>query len=387
MAAADVLPMGPLSRALDVVTKGFGSAEAFLDKRARRCIATKSKWSSEAQSRYFRKPVEEDFEADGSRVLGTGCSGSVVVATQRSTGQECALKSYNKGVLSKSQLTMLKSEIDINVSTDHANITRLLYVYEDDETVNLLLELCAGQDLLHRLGETRVFREHIAKETTHQMLLAVDYLHKQGIVHRDIKLENWLYDSVSDYATLKLSDFGFSKRWDPEEDPWGLSGAAGSDPYMAPEVISGCYTEKCDMWSLGVTVYLLLSGEFPFHGATKSQISGKIMACDYNFPNAKWNHVSGHAKDFIRKLLVLNPAKRMSAAESLQHPWMQQLSDDSWMRQVSAEPLMLSDSFCRQTTSEYKAFMTQPKSKNLPVLLRTARRTRSAAQDCQVVKL
>jgi len=324
-----VLPMGQLSKALNALTKGFGSAEAFLDKRARRCIAKKSKWSRDAQSRYFRKPVEADFEVDSSKVLGTGCSGSVVVATQRSTGHECALKSYNKGVLSKSQLTMLKSEIDIHVSTDHANVVRLLYVYEDNDTVNLLMELCAAKDLLNRLHETKVFCEPIAQETTHQMLLAVDYLHKSGIVHCDIKLENWLYDGVSDDPSLKLTDFGFSKRWDPVEDPWGLCGGAGSEPYMAPEVLSGCYTEKCDMWSLGVTVYLLLSGEFPFHGTTQSQISGKIKSCDYNFPKAKWDHISGHAKDFIRKLLVANPAKRMSAAESLQHPWMQQLATSS----------------------------------------------------------
>lgn len=156
---------------------------------------------------------------------------------------------------------------------------------------------------------------------------------------------------------------------------------------MAPEVISSCYTEKCDMWSLGVTVYLLLSGSFPFNGATQSEIFGKIRSCDYTFPSPQWDHVSQHAKDFLRKLLVSDPAKRMSAQESLQHPWMQQVADAPCSRQLSAEPLMLSDTFRRQTTSEYKAFMTQPKSKNLPVLLRTAMRTRSAAQDCQLVKL
>jgi len=371
-----VLPMGPLADlgrlSLDLVTTIRGSAEAFLDKRARRCIVKNSTLqSSDAQSRYFRKPVKEDFEADWSNVLGTGYSGSVVVASQRTTGLECALKSYNKRVLSKSQLDMLKSEIDINLSIDHPNITRLLYVYEGNDTVDLLMELCAGRELLHRLNETGVFHEPVAMEATHQMLLAVDYLHHQGIVHRDIKLENWLYDSVSDYATLKLTDFGFSRRWDRREE---LHGSCGSTLYMAPEVFSGCYTEKCDMWSLGVVVYLLLCGQFPFHGATESESRGKIMTCEYNFPTDRWDHISAHAKDFIRKLLVSNPAKRMSAAECLQHPWIQQVFNE----QVFDESLM-------QQVFDESWMQTDTASKHLPVLLRTARRTRSAAQDCQAI--
>ena len=126
---------------------------------------------------------------------------------------------------------------------------------------------------------------------------------------------------------------------------------------MAPEVLSGCYTDKCDMWSMGVVVYSLLSGRFPFYGATKQQTVEQIMTCRYQFPSDRWAHISGQAQNFIEKLLVSNPADRMSAAECLRHPWMQDM--------------------CGEPSDMH--LPTIPDS--LPVLLKAAVRTRSAMQD------
>jgi len=173
-----------------------------------------------------------------------------------------------------------------------------------------------GGELFDRVLKLQKFSEGDAAEVTHQMLLAVNYIHSHGIVHRDIKLENFLYDKPNSNH-LKLIDFGFGKVWDPSTK---MCAACGTLSYIAPEVLDGAYTNKCDMWGLGVVVFILLSGYMPFHGNERAQIKN-IRAGKYFVKPEKWKNISEDGLRFVKSLLRVNADSRPSAQEALESPW------------------------------------------------------------------
>jgi calcium-dependent protein kinase len=261
-----------------------------------------------------RKAVEQDFVVAPDRVLGTGCSGSVVVAVDRRSGAERALKTYRKRDLSTRALTFLRNEVTINAKLHHPHVANLSGVYENSDTLSLVMELCPGGEVYTRLKQRGVFSEWEAVHAAHQMLLAIEHLHLHNIVHRDLKLENWLYSEAGDDADLKLIDFGFSTQWDSSTM---MTDDVGTTGYMAPEVLRGRYSDKCDMWSFGVIIFALLSGRMPFQGKSCEETHRRILDCDYSLPT----HVSDSARDFIEQLLIVDVSKRMSATQCLSHPW------------------------------------------------------------------
>jgi calcium-dependent protein kinase len=149
------------------------------------------------------------------------------------------------------------------------------------------------------------------------MLVAVNYIHTKGIVHRDIKLENFLY-AKKDGDILKLIDFGFSKSWDPNSKSMELQ--CGTLSYMAPEVLTHSYTSQCDMWSLGVIVFSLLMGYMPFSGSARHQATC-IEQGKYTLRPEKWEALSEPAQNFLLSLLQVDPQKRLTAQEALEHQW------------------------------------------------------------------
>merc|ERR1719230_1130672 len=149
------------------------------------------------------------------------------------------------------------------------------------------------------------------------VLLALNYIHSHGVVHRDIKLENFLYDKKgSDH--LKLIDFGFSKIWDPNIK---MKVSCGTLSYVAPEVLDQNYTSQCDLWSLGVIAFILLSGYMPFSGAEGEQ-AASILKGSYKLKPHKWNNVSPEALKFVQCLLQVDPERRLTADTALNHPWL-----------------------------------------------------------------
>jgi len=173
-----------------------------------------------------------------------------------------------------------------------------------------------GGELFERVMKLKRFSENDAAHAVSQMLLAVNYIHKRGVVHRDLKLENFLYeDKTSDH--LKLIDFGFSHVWEPNTT---MASSVGTLPYMAPEVLHQKYTSKCDLWSMGVITFILLSGYMPFGGAEAEQIAcikgGKFLK-----KPERWQRISETAQDFVGKLIVVNPNARLSAEQALRHPF------------------------------------------------------------------
>jgi calcium-dependent protein kinase len=312
--------------------------------------------SFDTRSRYSHRPLEDDFILETENILGEGFNGPVLKAHSRVCGKESAVKVLPKKGLLKHQLFNLHEEVNNYLKLDHPHIARLLHVYEDADRVCLVMELCSGRELFDKLMEKQQFSESEAKRAGYQMLLAVAYLHKHNVVHCDLKLENFLYESTSVNANLKLIDFGFSKTWVKKHQS-AMSMGQGTLCYTAPEVLAGCFTEKCDIWSLGVVLFLMLGGHAPFPMDNEKEAHDKIALGEYDFKPEKWQLVSEVAKAFIGQCFCVNPDERMSADECLGHTWMKDRSqsDHSIM---SVTPLLHSLRLYSESTEMKRAALT-----------------------------
>lgn len=258
--------------------------------------------------------LETDFVLD-ERVLGTGMNGPVRLATRKGRAGKYAVKTFSKKSLSRQKREELQSEVRVYLQMDHPHIARLEYVYEEEEELHLVMECMQGGELYDRLHNRKQYTEEDAAGTARQMLLAVSYLHNQSVVHRDLKLENFLYEHA-ETDQLKLIDFGFAKHWDHRQK---MSRACGSIQYVAPEVLSHAYTEKADIWSLGVVTYMLLIGSPPFYGEDED-IMRRIAAGKPQW-SRRFVKQSEMAQSFIVSLMAFDPAERPSAAQAMEIPW------------------------------------------------------------------
>lgn len=267
--------------------------------------------------RYHRHPkkLEDDYKPC-SKVLGSGYNGQVHLAESRTTGAKFAVKGFKLHGVGREKKEELESEAEIFLQMDHPHVCRLVDVYESEEQLDLVMECMSGGELFKRVTDRKRFSEKDAAEAAWQMLLAVNYIHQHGIVHRDIKLENFLYEK-DDSDHLKLIDFGFSKIWAPNTK---MALSCGTLAYVAPEVLGRSYTSKCDLWSLGVTIFIVLFGYMPFTGTEEAQVR-KIKDGRFQKKKDVWSRVSSKAQDFVEKLLVVDPEKRLSAQQALEHAW------------------------------------------------------------------
>lgn len=252
-----------------------------------------------------------------SEIVGTGVNGAVRVAVERGSGRRYAVKTLSLENISAKKAAMLQNEVDIYLKLDHPNIAKLVEVFEDKSKIALIMELCTGRELYERLAQRKRYSETSAARVAEQMLQAVNYCHLHRICHRDLKLENWVYAHEGEHAPLKLIDFGFSRIFNPVIP---MTAMHGTVYYVSPEVMDGCYREKCDIWSLGVICFMLLAGSPPFNGKHDYEILIKIRNADYTF-DASWTHISDAAKNFVASLLQRDPNIRPSAAVALKHPW------------------------------------------------------------------
>jgi len=151
-----------------------------------------------------------------------------------------------------------------------------------------------------------------------QMLSAIAYCHNLNIMHRDLKPENILLEANKQYDQIKLIDFGTAKKFDPSKK---IKEQIGTPYYIAPEILNGQYGKECDLWSLGVITFILLSGIPPFNGSSDAEIMSAIRKGKFNFNHKSFQTVSETAKDFITKLLNLDVTRRLTAQQALQHKW------------------------------------------------------------------
>lgn len=178
-------------------------------------------------------------------------------------------------------------EISIMIEMDHPNIIKLYEVFEDNRYIYLIMEECVGGELfdriIDRINKKKMFTEREAAVMFKQMMSAVCYCHSQKICHRDLKPENLLFLNTSDDSPIKVIDFGLSKLLDKKESK--MTTKVGTAYYVSPEVLAGNYDEKCDVWSSGVILYIMLTGDPPFNGANDNEIYRKIQAKKFSFPS------------------------------------------------------------------------------------------------------
>lgn len=253
-----------------------------------------------------------------NKILGAGAFGQVKKATKKANGEIRACKMIDKLQLNDEERIRLKYEIDILKNLTHPNIVRLYEVYENKSTIYLVTELCDGCELFDEISKREHLSENEAAHVTKQILQAIAYCHSQNIAHRDLKPENVLID-VKNRGTIKVIDFGTSHHYADNSNV--MHQQYGTPYYIAPEVLGGTYNEKCDLWSIGVMLYIMLSGRPPFNGATEDQIIQKVRQGTWQFKGSEWSSISGEAKDLISKLMTRDTAKRLSAVEALAHPW------------------------------------------------------------------
>jgi len=257
--------------------------------------------------------LEDKYEV--GKELGRGGFSIVKKGKNRVTGDEVAIKCINKKNLKKDELQLLTREINIMQKLHHKNIIQLIEIFETQTELFLILELVSGGELFDQIVERGNYSESDAANLIRQVLEGIDYMHKHGVVHRDLKPENLLCASAN---IIKIADFGLSK----DLESGNLSTSCGTPSYVAPEVLlGGQYDNEVDMWSIGVITYVLLCGFTPFYGDNQRQLFERILHAKFDFPSPEWDDVSPMAKDFVKKLLVVNPAERLSAEQAQQHPW------------------------------------------------------------------
>ena len=250
--------------------------------------------------------------------LGRGHFGTVRTAKIRaSCDKKFAVKTIDKE-RAKDPTYASEQEWEILKRIDHPNIIRFYETYEDDKFCHIITDYCTGGDLLDRVISKGSINEQECSLIMEKLFGAVKYLHEHGIMHRDIKPENCLFSDESETAEIKLIDFGLSSKFVPGQK---FHTAVGTMSYVAPEVLKGSYDYRCDYWSLGVMMYVLLSGAPPFGGKSNEEIYSKILKGKLSFEGKEWEKISLKAKDLIQKLLESDPNKRYTAMMALEHPW------------------------------------------------------------------
>ena len=261
--------------------------------------------------------------------LGKGSFGSVYKVKHKITGEIRAMKiiknttvSDNDGLANKKFL----KEILVLKELEHPNIIKIFEYYIDNRYHYIITELLTGGELYESILKFQKFNEKKAAYIMKQILSALNYLHSKGIVHRDIKPENILVQNDNkkaknsiDELHIKLIDFGASNFFKENQI---LTLKVGSPYYIAPEVLNKSYNEKCDIWSAGVVLYVMLTGNFPFVGKTSQKLFDNIKTGKYKDTGKEWEAISKEAKDLIKKMLELDTTKRISASECLKSPFL-----------------------------------------------------------------
>ncbi|CAK6954759.1 LOW QUALITY PROTEIN: serine/threonine-protein kinase 33 [Scomber scombrus] len=261
------------------------------------------------------------------RKLGQGSFGVVYQATHIETNTQWAIKEVCRPEAGSSKVKLLEQELKILRQVNHANIIHLEESYETAKMTYLVTELCDGGELKELLLKKMFFTEDETRHIIRSLADAIVYLHKRDIVHRDLKLENILVKNNldkdgNDKINIKVTDFGLSVMTGGVGMENMMTDACGTLIYMAPEMMSGrCYSQWCDEWSIGIIMYILLSGEPPFMSKTKSTLLEKIMKKELKFTQPIWSAVSDAAKNVLTCLLKVDPAYRMSANQLLENPW------------------------------------------------------------------
>ena len=261
--------------------------------------------------------------------LARGKYGIIKLGINKQTQEKVAIKILCKYNMSVADLEHVKTEIETMKIANHPNIIKLYDVFENEKMIYIIMEYCEGGDLFSYI-EQRNFniKEERTAHIIQQLSTAVYYLHEYGIVHRDLKPENILLRSKGEDSKIKLADFGISKILGPGELCTDLYGTVS---YVAPEILLGKpYNKSVDLWSIGVVMYLLLSGFLPFDDeGSENEIIRQTIEDEVPYTSEVWKHISNEAKDLLKSLLCKEPSKRITIKEVLEHPWVEKFCKKS----------------------------------------------------------
>ncbi|OMJ67933.1 hypothetical protein SteCoe_34771 [Stentor coeruleus] len=271
-------------------------------------------------TRFIRENTHKILEVyNFCSLLGEGTYGKVHLATHIITNQQRAIKVVSKRSIKTTKLRFeFTNEISVLKMLDHPNIIKLHEFFEDDSNYYLVTDYLSGGELLDFMIKNKVLSEQVTAKYIKQALESVAYLHSKNIIHRDIKLENLMLESNEPNALLKLIDFGTSVIRSSFKD---MKNRRGTISYLPPEAFENKYNEKCDIWSIGVIMYILISGKMPFGGRNEEELIRCITRSSLYIKGPEWAKISPTAIDLLKKLIEPNPDLRISAHEALNHPW------------------------------------------------------------------
>ncbi|GLT34999.1 hypothetical protein SLA2020_094840 [Shorea laevis] len=258
---------------------------------------------------------------DIEKELGKGQFGITYLCTEKATGTKYACKSIpRRKLLSRKDKEDVRREIAIlQYLTGQPNIVEFKGEYEDKDGLHLVMELCSGGELFDRIESKGSYSEREAATIFRQVMKVVHVCHFMGVMHRDLKPENFLMVSKDEKSPLKATDFGLSIFI---EEGRVYKEIVGSSYYVAPEVLKRSYGKEMDVWSAGIILYILLSGMPPFWAETEKGIFEAILKDKVDLESRPWPSITEGAKDLIRKMLIREPKKRITAAQVLEHPWL-----------------------------------------------------------------
>jgi len=276
--------------------------------------------------------------------LGKGAYATVYKCTNKESGEISAVKVVDKSKAGPKDIDDVMHEVNMMKTVGfHAHVVQLKESFDTPKHMFLVLDLLSGGMLFDRIVQMKHYSEQSASKLIKNFLLALEHIHSKGIMHRDLKPENLLLKYNADpnskdeshLTNVALADFGLAGRVPGQT-------CCGSPSYIAPEVINVGYLRtqkepydaKCDVWSLGVIAYILLSGKMPFHGRQYKETFQKIVKNQWSFVGDIWEHVTPAAKDFIKTMLTPDPKLRPTAAEALKHPWVASVQPDTHLAQI-----------------------------------------------------
>ena len=273
--------------------------------------------------------------------IGEGCYGTVFLAMNLITKQNVAIKKINKIKENEIDDLEVKNEINILRNLDHPNIVKIIEFYSTENAYYIITDYCPSGELFNQINNS--YNEFQLAVLFYQIFSGLYYLHANNIIHRDLKLENILlseiekdYKSNLKYFWIKIIDFGTSKIFSKHRKEKSI---VGSSYYIAPEVLNQCYNEKCDTWSVGVILYMLICGKPPFDGKDDFEIIDKIKIGKFDDQNKRLLNSSEEVQDLVHKLLNVNIKKRLSAHEALGHPWFKKFNGKSLYSNISDEEI------------------------------------------------
>lgn len=280
--------------------------------------------------------IEEKYEISPD-ILGQGSFGTVYKATNIATGQSFAMKKIEKQTLGVTGHKMLEREVAILKRVQHPHIVALEEVFETSEDTYLFMELCDKGELKSLLDNTELSELECA-EIIKRLSSTIAYLHDNDIVHRDLKLENILLSAgvidPEDRFNIKVTDFGLSFLTGGS-NTFGsdkmMTTTCGTPMYMAPEILDNSvgYSHQCDIWSIGIIMFILLSRKTPFEADSEDELYEKIKAGDIKFEGPEWENISESAKTLIKCMVKVDPAARITAKEIKDHHWVRGDSNDN----------------------------------------------------------